>query len=252
MSSVKFNNVNNYPESVIKIVNLFNTSSKIDNLFCIEGCDKAGKSTVIDLVYKGLQERRFSMNHFRFPGLKEGEDSVYERIRTELKTNYATLPAIQQMYMHLSCFKAAEEQCQNAAINICDRYILSTLVYQCNSPYCYDNYFCIPDINRGVKFPLSLDVFYDTLNSSRGIMMPRKTYIMLISLDELKRRTDKITKEYYAYCAWAKILSSFSPYFQIISNENNSPEAVANFIIYDIINAWSTDMLLKEQRKWGS
>jgi Thymidylate kinase len=248
--SINFSNSDNFPEQVHNIVNLFNNTTQINNLFCIEGCDKAGKSTVIDLVDKGLIEKWYNINHFRFPGLKEGEDSVYEMIRTELKTNYATLPAMQQMYLHLACFKAAEAKCSDVAINICDRYLLSTLVYQCDSPYCYNNDFHIPDISRGVSTTIPLDVFYKTLNNSNSIKMPRKTYIMLVSLDELKRRTNKITKEYYSYCAWARILSLFSPYFQIISNENKSPEDIASFIINDILNIWSTDMLIGEQNKW--
>ena len=139
----------------------------------IEGIECAGKTTQIQRVAHALHERGYHTLIAREPGGSE----IGEHIRSVLKdpAHRDRMHALTSLFLFNASRKQFVEEVVKPAlardnIVIADRFVLSTLAYQ------------------GHAEGLPLDFVRSVCLHTAGDCMPRKTYLLDISVREMKRR----------------------------------------------------------------
>lgn len=101
----------------------------LENFFVIEGCDGAGKTSIGERVAKNLDMNGVNVNFIREPGTTE----VGMRIRSMLLDREKSLDSNTQFMLFAAARASLVDYIKNNPnkVFICDRYLDSTLVYQC-------------------------------------------------------------------------------------------------------------------------
>lgn len=148
---------------------------------CFEGIDGAGKSTQARMLYERLTADGIDVELVADPGTTR----IGQSIREILLTNDAPISAAAQMLLFSAARAELAEYIRtrlaNKTVIICDRWLLSTLVYQC-------------ELNK-IPADLILQIFYGTAN-----LLPDLYFVLDISPEEAKQRMGRPGDRYERIC----------------------------------------------------
>lgn len=148
---------------------------------CFEGIDGAGKSTQARMLYERLTEDGIDVELVADPGTTR----IGQSIREILLTNDAPISAAAQMLLFSAARAELAEYIRtrlaNKTVIICDRWLLSTLVYQC-------------ELNK-IPAELILQIFHGTAG-----LLPDLYFVLDISPEEAKQRMGRPGDRYERIC----------------------------------------------------
>ncbi|GIO24266.1 dTMP kinase [Oceanobacillus sp. J11TS1] len=197
-----------------------------------EGGEGAGKTTILDQVYKELSESGMEIIKTREPGgiriSEKIRDIIHDPLHLEMeeRTEALLYAAARRQHLVEKVFPALEE----GKIVLCDRFIDSSLAYQgyarglgVDEVYAINQFViqdCMPD----------LTLFFD--------IAPKKGLERIAANEEReKNRLDLETIEFHekVYEGYQLIQSRFPERFQTV-NADRSPEAVYQDVFEKITN----------------